>query len=88
MAFGRKKKLKEKWRVRGREIYLECDGDIAACEKRFREKYGSLAAILLILEILLALWKYWQSKSISSPSYSAMIDEPIDWIPDAEDDAD
>lgn len=85
MAFGRRKKAKAMWRGRGREIFLECDGDIERCEARFKEKYGSAAAILLILQIIFALWEYWNRKGISNPSYHADPDEPVEWVPDAED---
>lgn len=80
-----RKRLNKKWRSRGRDIFVACDGDIERCEAKFKQEYGSLTAILLILEILLTLWKFWNSQKISEPPMAAAVNEPIDWDDSDED---
>lgn len=74
-----RKRLNRQWRSRGRDIYIKCDGDITKCEAMFKQEYGSLATILLVLQILLTLWEFWNSKGISKPSIAIGSDEPIEW---------
>lgn len=73
------KKLNKKWRSRGRDIFIECKGDIGKCKAMFKQKYGSLATILLVLQILLTLWEFWNSKGISEPPMAIGSDEPVVW---------
>ncbi len=73
------KKLNKKWRSRGRDIFIECKGDIGKCKAMFKQKYGSLATILLVLQILLTLWEFWNSKGISEPPMAFGSDEPVEW---------
>lgn len=70
-----KRVLPRKWREIAREIFVECDGDIEACRNLFKQRYGSVAAILLILEILVTLWKLWKSLGIDEPPAFPMHEE-------------
>jgi hypothetical protein len=63
-----------------RKHYMQCDGDIEACESALRKDpqlYGfDIATVLMIVQIALALWRFWSSHSISEPSIVATADEP------------
>ena len=80
-----RRKLNKKWRSRGRDIFIECEGDIAKCQAMFRQRYGSLTTILLVLQILLTLWEFWYSNGISEPPMAAASNEPVDWDDSDED---
>ena len=80
-----RKRLNKMWRSRGRDIFIECNGDIEKCKAMFKRKYGSIATILLILQILLTLWEFWNTNGISEPPMAAAGDEPVDWDDSDED---
>lgn len=73
-----RRRINKKWRSRARDIYIQCDGDVAKCEEAFKQQYGSLMAILTILQILITLWELWNSKGIKTPTYTPYAGEP-DW---------
>ena len=53
-------------------------------EKNERIQKFSPATILLMLQLALALWRFWKDRGIDEPSAVASRDEPIDWSDDDE----
>ena len=53
-------------------------------ESNERIQKFSPATILLMLQIALALWRFWKDRGIDEPSVVASLDEPIDWSDDDE----
>jgi len=68
---------------------MQCDGcgeDAIIGFQSDRRLYGIDPALLaLLVQIALALWKYWHEQKIDTPSIVASALEPIDWETDDED---
>lgn len=75
----RRRRINKKWRAPARDLFIQCDGDIERCKAAFKEQYGSVMAILTILQILITLWELWNSKGIRTPTYTPYEGEP-EWV--------
>lgn len=78
----RKARAQYRWRREGREIWITCKGDLEKCKQMAQQRFGSLAAFITILQILILIWEFWSETMTDEPSVVAQPDEPIDWDPD------
>lgn len=82
-------RISKRWYARGRAIYMECNGNVEQCCDLFRQRYGSIATILVILRVLLLLWELWNKLRVEVPPEQPRMDMlPRDVSVDLEDDSD
>ncbi len=60
-------RIAKRWYQRGRSIYMECRGDVENCCTMFRQRYGNIATILVILRILIVIWELWSKMRVEVP---------------------
>jgi hypothetical protein len=76
-------------RAVARSAWIECQGcgeDAIIGFQSDRRLYGlDPALVALLVQIALALWKYWHEQKIDTPSIVPSALEPIDWESDDDD---
>jgi hypothetical protein len=72
-----------------RNAWMRCGGNLEVADAMFRDEMRMESidpkTLMILLQIALMLWKWWQSQNIKEPSVVESSDEPIDWE-DGEDD--
>ncbi len=77
-------KLVERRKARelARECWIDAEGDSTKAETLFRQRSDRVsidpATILLILQIAIQLWSWWQKHKVSEPTSIPCGDEPVD----------
>ena len=66
-----------------RNAWMRCGGNLEVADAMARKELEMQgidpATLLLLLQIALTLWKWWQSQNVKEPSVVESSDEPIDW---------
>lgn len=64
MNASRRRRISKRWRGVAAELYTTYGNDYVAIRAEIKRRYGSLVAILTIIEVILFIIKLWDSLGI------------------------